>query len=69
MKCSNCNHDNLAEALFCNKCGSKLELACPECGKVNPSESTYCNKCGTKLTASETHDLSSLEEKIDKIQR
>lgn len=30
MKCSNCQHENLETANFCNKCGTKLTLAVPD---------------------------------------
>ena len=49
MKCPKCHHENPEDAMFCNGCGHKLELACPECGKVNPSGSRFCNGCGHDL--------------------
>ena len=49
MKCSKCQSENPEDAMFCNGCGHKLELACPECGKVNPSGSRFCNGCGHDL--------------------
>ncbi len=71
MKCPKCDHDNDEEVKFCNECGNKLELICPECGKANASGSKFCNQCGNKFSGSAkpSPDLSSLEEKIDKIQR
>ena len=36
--------------MFCNKCGSQLEITCPKCSRVNPPDSNFCNSCG--------HDLS-----------
>ena len=38
MKCPKCQHDNPSDALFCNKCGNKLEIVCTACGKTNPDE-------------------------------
>ena len=71
MKCPECHHVNPEDAMFCNGCGHKLELACPECGKVNPPGSRFCNGCGHNLTVSSEpipKDLS-FDEKIDRIQR
>ena len=50
MQCPECQSDNPAAAMFCNKCGSQLEIACPKCSRVNPPDSNFCNGCG--------HDLS-----------
>ena len=49
MHCPQCQSDNPADARFCNKCGSTLELACPQCGKSNPPDSNFCNGCGQSL--------------------
>jgi class 3 adenylate cyclase/tetratricopeptide (TPR) repeat protein len=49
MQCPQCQSDNPADARFCNKCGSTLELACPQCGKSNPPDSNFCNGCGQSL--------------------
>jgi class 3 adenylate cyclase len=52
MKCSNCGFENIEEALFCNKCGGKLESKCQQCGQSNPPGSLFCNKCGNDLQSS-----------------
>ena len=54
MKCKKCDFENPEGANFCNKCGSKLELACPQCSNVNPPDSKFCNKCGHNLINSDT---------------
>jgi class 3 adenylate cyclase/tetratricopeptide (TPR) repeat protein len=53
MQCPECQSDNPADARFCNKCGSKLEIACPQCSKVNPPDSNFCNGCGHSLVPEE----------------
>jgi class 3 adenylate cyclase/tetratricopeptide (TPR) repeat protein len=71
MECPKCQHQNLDDAIFCNKCGHKLEIACPKCGKATPPGSKFCNKCGHKLTdllEIPSKDLS-FDEKIQKIQK
>ena len=50
MKCSECNFENSAEAIFCGNCGSKIERLCPECKFPNPVIYNFCNKCGRSLT-------------------
>lgn len=49
MECSNCQHENPNEALFCNSCGTELDIACPSCAKANPAGSRFCNSCGAAL--------------------
>ena len=53
MQCPQCQSDNPSDARFCNKCGSKLELACPKCNKTNPPDSNFCNGCGHSLAKDE----------------
>jgi ribosomal protein L40E len=47
--CSKCDGSNPEDAIFCNKCGSKISTSCVSCGARNPSDSTFCNKCGVKF--------------------
>jgi len=49
MKCPSCEFENPADAIFCNKCGQKIDIACSKCGKINPPDSIFCNKCGQPL--------------------
>ncbi|MGO9059919.1 MAG: zinc ribbon domain-containing protein [Candidatus Binataceae bacterium] len=46
MRCPSCNYDNPADALFCMKCGTKVENRCPSCNTVNPADANFCRKCG-----------------------
>ena len=49
MRCPSCNHDNPADASFCEECGAKLELICPACkASVSPG-ARFCKKCGTAI--------------------
>ena len=34
MLCAKCNNDNPADALFCMKCGTKVENRCSSCNAV-----------------------------------
>src|SRR5262252_3326723 len=46
MKCPRCQHENAADAVFCQECGTRLELACPGCGTANQLVAKFCKKCG-----------------------
>jgi ribosomal protein L40E len=49
MTCSKCGGDNPGDALFCEKCGAKLERACPSCGAAVSPDARFCKRCGQKL--------------------
>src|SRR3984893_17908101 len=49
MLCGKCNYDNPADALFCMKCGNKVENRCSSCNTINPADANFCRKCGGAL--------------------
>jgi len=62
MQCPKCKHDNPSEAMFCMKCGTKLERKCPNCGAEYPEEALFCMKCGTKLKEAPESAVPKLED-------
>ena len=46
-----CQHNNPQDALFCMKCGKKLQRECPFCGAELPDNAIFCMKCGQKLNS------------------
>ena len=49
MQCPGGQHENPADAAFCQECGSRLEAACPSCGEANQLRAKFCKKCGQRL--------------------
>ncbi len=55
--CQHCDSRNDADALFCDKCGMKIEEAtldpkqvyCVSCGAKNRIEASFCKRCGSAL--------------------
>jgi class 3 adenylate cyclase/tetratricopeptide (TPR) repeat protein len=50
MKCGRCQHENPADAAFCDECGGRLEATCPSCGEANRAGAKFCRKCGERVT-------------------
>ncbi len=52
--CSYCRFKNPEKAIFCVKCGKKLEknvnIKCNSCGANNPKTAKFCVECGNDLT-------------------
>lgn len=46
--CPRCGTENLSEAVFCKKCGKRLDgmSVCPNCGKLTPADGEFCIFCG-----------------------
>src|SRR5215472_13017993 len=51
MKCPRCQHESAADAVFCQECGARLEVACPACGTANQLGAKFCKKCGQAVSA------------------
>ena len=54
MRCPSCNYENPADALYCMKCGTKVERRCSSYDTVNPADANFCRKCGEALGAAAT---------------
>lgn len=55
MKCVFCGTDNPDGALFCKKCGKRLDgmTTCPSCGKDTPADGDFCIYCGAGLRSAD----------------
>ena len=49
MNCLQCQAQNPGDAVFCENCGSRLEVVCPNCGGVTRLGAKFCKKCGQRL--------------------
>src|SRR6266576_3401839 len=49
MKCPECQHENSAEAKFCEQCAAALGRACAQCGAQASSTAKFCAQCGHPL--------------------
>lgn len=51
--CNNCHTKNPPEAIYCKKCGIKLNLhkinKCNNCTTINEKDAIYCKECGEKI--------------------
>lgn len=58
MKCPKCGFENLDDAVFCIKCGNRIDqkIPCPKCGEYIPDDSSYCPKCGKAIPHKKTSD-------------
>jgi hypothetical protein len=47
ITCLFCNHQNSADARFCNECGTPTETRpCKRCNAVDKRTATHCHQCG-----------------------
>ena len=49
VNCPECRTQNSADAVFCENCGSRLEVPCTSCGGANHLRAKFCKKCGQRL--------------------
>jgi predicted ATPase/class 3 adenylate cyclase len=61
VNCPQCRAQNAADAVFCDNCGSRLEVACANCGGTNRLGAKFCNKCGQRLPESQTATLTAAQ--------
>ena len=55
MICKRCSTENSEDAVFCRKCGNRLDgkKLCSACGALNDEEANYCIACGKKISDKE----------------
>ncbi len=75
MKCEKCGFDNLKEAVFCIKCGSRLDgyIPCPKCGEYIPNDSIKCPHCGktiphkSEAKIQKNEELSATKQRVSRV--
>lgn len=58
MRCSRCQYENRADALYCSGCGDKLERLCASCHASISPEARFCHLCGAPYGAGDSSDSS-----------
>src|SRR5438552_13328503 len=51
MNCPQCSRENVADAMFCIHCGTRLERLCASCQTSNVADARFCKRCGQPLVA------------------
>ena len=52
MKCPKCQHENRAEAKYCEECAAPLARGwtqCPKCQHENTAQAKFCEECAAPL--------------------
>jgi class 3 adenylate cyclase/tetratricopeptide (TPR) repeat protein len=49
MRCPKCEHDNGAEAKYCEQCAAPLGQVCANCGNRVSSSANFCPQCGQRV--------------------
>jgi len=59
MICPGCQHENSAEAKFCEECAAALAAVCADCGSPLSPTAKFCSQCGHPTSRSAPKFLSS----------
>lgn len=53
MQCNFCETENPETAVFCKKCGKRMDgmALCSACGKLTPADGEFCVNCGSNRNA------------------
>jgi class 3 adenylate cyclase/tetratricopeptide (TPR) repeat protein len=51
MKCPKCQHENAADAKFCEACATQLARVCANCGSAVSAIAKFCSQCGHGINA------------------
>lgn len=54
IPCLFCKHQNPSGAIFCNACGTQLNMQpCDQCGAIDARDARNCYKCGAEFPSSD----------------
>ena len=51
MKCARCEHENQAEAKFCEECAAPLARTCTNCSRPLSPQAKFCPECAHPTAA------------------
>lgn len=51
ISCPKCQTVNVADALFCDECGTAFESPCAHCGETNRRSAKFCKNCGGAIAS------------------
>src|SRR5262252_9272950 len=54
MICPQCQRENLADSIFCDRCGMQFETVCSHCDEPNRLDATFCRICGQLIDQTAT---------------
>jgi class 3 adenylate cyclase len=49
VRCVRCGEDSAGDALFCEQCGAKFDVACSSCGAALTVGVKFCKRCGAAV--------------------
>ena len=59
MRCAACGGVSAGDALFCEQCGAKFDVACSSCGATLTAGAKFCKRCGAAASDREVKSIRS----------
>ena len=59
MRCARCGEISAGDALFCEQCGAKFDVACSSCGATLTVGAKFCKRCGAAALDHEAKSIRS----------
>jgi hypothetical protein len=59
VRCARCGQVSAGDALFCEHCGAKFDVACSSCGASLTASAKFCKRCGAPASDREVKSIRS----------